>query len=293
MYKILIPVNFTRSSKNAVRYAMRLAKNKKLKIILLHAFQTVPFNWDSSDPLLDEESRLLRQKSERKLDKIASKILDKTNIACETISYEGFAADAIIAHSVSLNPDLILIGTDILNAINHLVFGKITNKVISKINCNILIIPDDISKNPLKRIAFATYPNNDDSAELTYLTELSKTYQSQIHIVHLLPSDTTERTINYDLKKHELDVNFTYSENDFIFHNLLNPNLVEGLGLCIVENKIDTLVISKHEPTVLQRLFTSSVIKKPTYYTDIPIMILKDSNKEVLESSVSLEEISE
>lgn len=280
MQTLLIPVNSSKTNKSAIKYAIEFAKLKPTKIILLHAYHTVPYNWDSSDQELKQESIALKEKSIKKLNKLAKRITRKCDAICENISYEGFPADAIIAHTFLLKPDLILIETEILNAINYLVFGPVTEKVIRKINGNILIIPENAPKKPLQRIAFATIPYNDDSFELNYLINLTEGLQSQIHIVHFLPSETTDRELGYDLKKHELDINFAHPNHEFSFHSITDETPLESLGKYVVENHIDTVVVTKRESETIQKLFGYHIAKKPTYHTNIPILITKNIEAE-------------
>jgi len=245
-------------------------------MILLNTFHTIPFNWDSLDEDLKQESIRLKEESVRKLNKLSKKITKKCDAICELISYEGFAADAIIGNTFLMKPDLVLIGTEILNAIDYLTLGPITEKVIRKINGNILIIPENPPSRPLQKIAFATIPYNDDRFELNYLINLTENFKSEIHIVHFLPSDVTEKELGYDLKKHELDINHAYPNHDFVFHSVLGGRPLKSLGKYVVDNHIDTVVVTKREKEVIEKLFGYHSAYKPTYHTNIPILITKN-----------------
>ncbi len=135
MKKILVPVDFSEYSENAIDYALSLAEKIGGEIRLFHAFSdpyvhrpgavgdlTEPQN--TSQVILNmveyEAEKNMTSAKERFENKIRTRQLE--NVFCSTEIKRGFAEDEIIREAAAYKPHLILMGAHGHNRINRIFF---------------------------------------------------------------------------------------------------------------------------------------------------------------------------
>lgn len=122
---LLVPVDFSPSSKRALAVARELAATLGAEIVLLHTFEQ-PFT-------IGELSPLLAQQFYEEAVPAASGALEKLakeNGVTRTFFREGEAGPEIIRLAKELAPDFIIMGTHGRTGLRHLVMGSVASYVI-------------------------------------------------------------------------------------------------------------------------------------------------------------------
>ena len=138
--KILIPIDFSNYSLQALEYAKAIAEKFDAEIILLNVVEPVMFIADITMGQINIpsiESEML-QKSEEKMKDIVDGL--KGNFKVSGIVKLGKPDKEIIDLANSEKVDLIIIGTHGHSKVEHLLFGSTAEKVIRKSNCSVLIV---------------------------------------------------------------------------------------------------------------------------------------------------------
>ncbi len=143
---ILVPVDFSKTSENAVNYAISLAEKEGSKLYILHVCEENPLLSLSGLLSLSEEKGILstyeeRQKNE--LDNFVSKF-DYPNL--EPIISSGVPALEIVRWSEELSCDLIVMGTLGKTGVRGMLLGNTTERVARALPCSLLAVTSDIWK---------------------------------------------------------------------------------------------------------------------------------------------------
>ncbi len=138
--KILVPIDFSEHSFNALEYAKILAEKFNAELILLNVIEPVVFTADLTMgqiniPAIESE---LVQKSDEKLKEIIEKLKGKFNVKGAVRIGKPYVE--IIEFSKNENIDLIVIGTHGHTGVEQFLFGSTAEKVIKKSTCPVLII---------------------------------------------------------------------------------------------------------------------------------------------------------
>lgn len=143
--KILVPIDFSNYSKNALKYAVNFAKKFNSKIYLVYVVEPVIYPSDFSMgqvtfPVSDIEM------NERAKDELES--LAKTEIGSqfevETVIKTGKPFVEINETASELDIDLIIIATHGHTGMEHLLFGSTAEKVVRKAPCPVLTLREPV-----------------------------------------------------------------------------------------------------------------------------------------------------
>lgn len=143
--KILVPVDFSDYSKNALRYAYTLAKDFASKLYVIYVIEPVIYPADFSMgqfalPSLDAEVSI---KASEELENLVKSELG-CDIDCQTIVKTGKPFVEINDTAAELDIDLIIIASHGHTGVEHILFGSTAEKVVRKAPCPVLTIRDPI-----------------------------------------------------------------------------------------------------------------------------------------------------
>jgi len=144
--RILIAVDDSPYSDEAIHYGMMLAKKMNAKIAFVHADEipvSTPFIADpmlSETPLMIPEMMGIQEEASKNLFK---RINDQYGDDIEITKYirVGRAQDEILAVSEEYKADLIILGTHGRTGLDHFISGSVSAGVAKRAKCPVLIIP--------------------------------------------------------------------------------------------------------------------------------------------------------
>jgi nucleotide-binding universal stress UspA family protein len=143
---LLVPTDFSSSSRDAVRLAARLAASLEARLLLLHVAEIPPPLEETSmiRPLPDQEpmplGRFMREACMGELERYADE-LRAMGIAVETCVEIGPPLESIARVARERSPAMIIVGTHEESGMPHPVFGAIAEDVIRATARPVLTVP--------------------------------------------------------------------------------------------------------------------------------------------------------
>lgn len=139
--RILVPVDFSAHSLNAMQFARDWARRFGSEILLLHVLEPIlnyaSFGLEPIAPLLPPEG--LREQARTELDKLAKPDgADSPRVSVHV--REGAAFDQIVNAARDLNADLIVIATHGRTGLSHVVLGSTAERVVRYAQCPVLTL---------------------------------------------------------------------------------------------------------------------------------------------------------
>jgi nucleotide-binding universal stress UspA family protein len=151
IHRILIAVDDSPYSDQAVKYGVLLAKNLGSKITLVHVDEIPISSPYSADPLLNESPVMIPELMH--IQEEASKLLFKKIkeqhgdvVEISTVTKIGRAQDEILSVADDCKADMIILGTHGRTGFDHFISGSVSESVARKAKCPILIIPNPEKK---------------------------------------------------------------------------------------------------------------------------------------------------
>jgi nucleotide-binding universal stress UspA family protein len=137
--KILVPIDFSLPSQQALDHARSFARSFGGEVILLHVVQRfglAPFpegagQLDYTDPEFHEAQNTLKT--------LAHEIVEKT-LKVQTLVRSGLAAHEIVEAATELDADLIVIATHGYTGWKHFCIGSTTERVVRTAPCPVFVV---------------------------------------------------------------------------------------------------------------------------------------------------------
>ncbi|MCS7053470.1 MAG: universal stress protein [Ignavibacterium sp.] len=143
--KILVPIDFSDYSKNALKYALEFSRYFGAEIILIYVVEPIVYPPDFSMgqiaiPTIDIE---LDKRAKEELEKLSKNEL-YPDIKSQVVIKTGKPFVEIIQTASELDVDLIIIATHGHSGVEHILFGSTAEKVVRKAPCPVLTLREPL-----------------------------------------------------------------------------------------------------------------------------------------------------
>ena len=143
--KILVPIDFSDYSKNALNYAVDFAKLFRSEVTLIYVVEPVIYPPDFSMgqiavPSVDIE---MDKRAKEELNNLAQKQIPK-ELKTKIIVKTGKPFIEIIETATDIETDMIIIATHGHSGVEHMLFGSTAEKVVRKAPCPVLTLREPI-----------------------------------------------------------------------------------------------------------------------------------------------------
>jgi nucleotide-binding universal stress UspA family protein len=136
--RILVPVDFSDCSLDALGYAAVVAQQAKASLMLLHVLEPVSYGLDFT--LGQSKARHVEAETwTKRLEELVSSH-QHPNMQVESRLRGGFPADSILDSAQTLPCDLIVMGTHGRRGISHTISGSVAEAVLRKARCPVIAV---------------------------------------------------------------------------------------------------------------------------------------------------------
>jgi universal stress protein A len=141
---LLVPTDFSESSRKALHYAQRLAQQFGSTVVLVHVIEPVyvypvdglmHFPGDVRDANTER-----RPETEKALERLAELAAVQGHVAVRTRTRIGRAFDEITAAAREEKADLIVISTHGYCGLKHVLLGSVAERVVRHAPCPVLVV---------------------------------------------------------------------------------------------------------------------------------------------------------
>lgn len=283
MRQVLVPLDFSKDSLNALSYAIRLFHNEPCKFNILHAIE------NRRKAILEIEHAGKKQASssgkglnDSGIDTLMAEILldarqESTNPkhTFETIALTESLVTAINTVAISKEVDLIIMSASGSRGVKEVFLGHGAIRIIKEVEYwPILVVPQNcIFREPTQIVFSTTLKRAFNGIELAPLIQLAKLFSAKLKILQLMDN----RDLNEQQKHHKEMLHSLLAGIKHDFQKLR----VHSSETATVHNfsettDCDMLSLINHRYNFLVNLTQRSVVKKVTFSSPIPILILPE-----------------
>lgn len=278
MKQILIPTDFSDNSWNAIEYTLAFFENTAVHIHLLHIHLSGSVEDDRhlyinglslmEDQIGGKREQLLEWKE--RLETLFTNPLHQFDATVK----HSFFIDGIKKAISEKNIDLIVMGTKGASGLKEATIGSYTGAVITRVQCPILVIPENaVFQNP-QNIAFPTdfnlpYKNR----IIATLLDIASIHDSSLKVLRVANEDYALNNQQEENRRFLIDAleNTSYS-----LHWIKSPGLEEGLQTFIDLMEIQIIAMVAKNLNFFQRLLFKPTVAKISYHTEIPFLVLHE-----------------
>jgi len=139
--RILVPVDFSEYSKDALQYAANLGRHFGAELLMVYVVESVGYPADLGYGQVDISAieKELSDRARGELDKLAAKYAG-TNLKITSVVHTGRPFVEILRAAREFGIDMIVIATHGHTGVEHMLFGSTAEKVVRKAPCPVLVV---------------------------------------------------------------------------------------------------------------------------------------------------------
>lgn len=270
--KILIPTDFSKLSKVAVNFAVKMAKELDAELVLLNViFLNAPpraaMNLNNVEEIMKNNAEI---DSIQLINEMKGQYKESLNISYKIIMGNP-VEDIVENYAVNNCIDLIIMGTKGATGLEKYIIGSNAAAVISNSSIPVITVPEHARFNGLKHIVYAT-DMWDLNIEAKALVPLALLFNSTIHIVHVIEPNSKK---NIEIKTITTDLISELNYTKIKFKVVINEDIINGIDEYIADTKADMLAMFTRELTFFEKLFGKSVTRQMAFHSRIPMLTFK------------------
>lgn len=272
MKTILCPTDFSKSSENAVKYAVEIARAFKSKIILMHAYETPVIYTDVTVSSVQLDYEFLKEAALKQLKKFYAKILeDVKNVQFELIIQQGLPSSRTVEIAIEKKVDMIVMASTSSSQVQRFLIGSNASRVVREAPCKVMLIPQKAKFNGLKKIVFSTDLSDENLMASNQIVNFGQMFKSEIIFLNVDNKNLVHDETDLGRVTHRIKQFVQYPKmKGFVCTDL---NIADGITFFLKNEKADCLALATHHRKFLQALVNPSITKRVSYQTDIPLLI--------------------
>jgi len=278
--KILVAIDGSEPSRNALREALKLAEDDQSQIAVVSVVP--PYEGDLNAMWTNNIRASMQKQSDSTLAE-ALKIAHDQGITIDTISAEGKIYERIVDLADTENFDLIVMGQKGTSVVERALVGSVTARVIGYSRQDVLVVPD-CAKISWKNLLIATDGSAYGEAAAQRAIDIAKQYQSEIKALSVV-----DVTVEFMLRAQEVYEHLVAKAKGFA-NSVKEKALAAGVKAEAIvrdgeiyktiidvakENKTDIIVMGSLGRTGIKRLLMGSTAERVLGHSCFPVLIVK------------------
>jgi nucleotide-binding universal stress UspA family protein len=285
---ILVPVDYSETSKLACRYALMIGYKANANIVIFHAFHSPAYdlieltgNKSTQNKLWNEVTAKLTQVEEKKAESFLQELLKAAELDISSLSpiskiiRPGLAKDEIQKFAKEFKPDLIIMGSKGKNENKNTVLGSTADIALKKFKYPILLIPEnfDVKDNHNnKNLLFLTEYDESDFMSIIEILNFARLMNLSIYCVHV-----GSKVGKWEkLKMSGLEEYFTNAYKDVHLKcDILTyeKDLLRAVDNFIKNNSIRILSLTMRKRNLLERIIKANQEYQLSYQTSKALLV--------------------
>jgi nucleotide-binding universal stress UspA family protein len=266
--KILVPTDFSNPSKNALVYAMQMAKKLQGEICILwfNSIQSSKKTLSKWKRLEADMHAIAEEDAMHLLEDVRKEVRGSVPIEYHFTSGSSFA-ESVNKYALKNSFDLIIMGTKGATGLKKVIIGSHTASMIDASGIPVLVVPEKVRYKPLKNIVYASTLYDLDE-EIKTIVSLATLYRAMLHVVHIVPSVPS----NKNTKNFYPELIKTAKYPKIRFQEIRNSTISKALDNYIQKNKIDLICLFTHKLDMYEKLFGKSVTRQLAFHAHCPLL---------------------
>lgn len=270
---ILVPTDFSESSKDAFLYAQALAADVEASIKVVHMYHP---EFDVGNPFMDEPLLAFEQTKRETLSEfvhenmmpVGESVATATRIDQEVIV--GFAAEEIVRMTKTGKFDLVIMGTTGEAGFLGRVLGQVSTHVAQQSVCPVLFVPRGVKHRPFHNVLYAAKYQPGDEGVMRWLSRWTVYFSANLHLVHVQESKDGGGV----LEKVDIDRMFHRNGQTVQVATIKSESVIDGLNQYARDKKIDLVVLTALQRRFYERFFHRSVTKRLLINSKLPLLVV-------------------
>ncbi len=271
---IVVPVDFSQCSKNALQAAIKIAKLSGAKIHMVNAVHVHSPHPDISGGIIEEIVADYEEEIKRSFQELESEVIELQEVPHEADRFIAYLTDAIYTEVKTKDIDLIVMGTRAKHETMEHLLGTRATDIIETAEVPVLVIPEEYTKFDPHTFGFACeYDHDIHLQDFSMLKTLCDLFNAEL-LIFSVSEDVTELTLQ-DQKVIE-KLRKAFEPVNASVRTIEAKSVTEGITQFANTHKVDVLAIIPKRRNFFERLFKKSITKSLAIDTGFPMLVFRE-----------------
>lgn len=275
---VLVAVDFTEKSHNAIRMAVNIAARHQARIILFHSI--------TNHTIIDRTGKQVigldtlndnYKKTERALEVIQVSLQAQYPDLDFKISItNGSLVNGINDVIDSENVDIAVCGSSGQQNIAQLILGSLSYQILTEAECSVLLVPETCKKYSFEKILVPIRVLEDLTDKIDLSVTIAKKNKG---IISLLGISSEEDLLKIKDAYQRARTTIAIKSQEFDSQFLLTRDKATQISKFSEEDMADIIILNYKDEDSWKSFFSENFFKQIINYTDIPLLFLKYQRK--------------
>lgn len=276
MKKILVPVDFSTPSENALKVAAELARKNNSELHILHVIELAESLFGAEQFNVNDEQIIFFMKmAKKRFEKFLEKEYLKGIVIKDHVE-PGSTALTIKDIVSNNNIDMIIMGSSGVSGLEEIVIGSNTEKVVRYSDVPVLVVKNEIKNISITNAVFASNFKLENLEPYKKAKKFADSFGAKMQMLYVnLPGNQFSSTLEIQeqmrvfLNKVQMPLT---KENIEIFNDYtIQQGVINGAERL----KADLIIIPTHGRKGLSHFFNGSIGEDVVNHSDLPVLTLK------------------
>ena len=273
MNSLIVPVDFSETSKNAARFAAQLSAHlQHANIILYNVFDTIEAGSDGTP--LDSDDNARKAVMELALHSVKTEISAYTtaNITCVAEEDNHFV-NSLDSYVRRNNIQIIVMGITGSSRVGQIFMGSNTLNVVNRRIAPVIIVPPDAHFTGIKNVMLISdFKDVEKTIPIAPIKGMLSMIKPTLHVVNVDHEHFVELTEEYQAEKAKLDKMLKEFHPEYYFIRLYD--FTDAVNQFVIDKNIDMILTVPKSHSFLKNVFKTTHTSKLAYHSHVPIVAI-------------------
>lgn len=273
MKKIIVPIDFSDCSKNALNNAILVAERMGMELVLLHTFMLPVATTDGTPLVVGSMIDDLQEASEANMADFIKKNKELKRVPYHTEILAGLLLHGLNDVLEKHDAAFVIMGTHGASGLKKTFIGSNAYTVIKNVECPVIALPEDADITKMKRIAMSgDYKHRPAAHSIEPVITLTKAFFAHLYIIHI----DQDKDLEHDEIEIAKSLEQYLKKVSHSFHFKRDYDVEDGLLAFAKEENIDLLVMISRHHSLIDRIARGSETKRLVMDIPMPLMIMPE-----------------
>ncbi len=277
MKTILVPTDFSATSKNAALYAIEIANQLNAsKIVLYNAYQA-PVVTEPTMPVMQMlDIDTLKKISDEGMKEFRASISKEHDpgVAIEEINEFAVLPNAISEACERTGAELIVMGITGASKFEEVLIGSTAISVVKNIRIPVIIIPPNARCKAIKQVMLVLdYKKVAETTPLQLIKKLMDETNGKLFVVNINQSEkgsNAKESSDGELLKN------MFNNYNMELYSLTGEDFIDSVNDFVEKNNVDMIISVSRKHGLFEGLFKESHTKQLAFHSHVPLMCLHE-----------------
>ena len=276
MRRILVPVDFSPSSENALNFAVQFSKKIPSEIVLMHSYEKTGSLYSAYVGIDKEFTQQQISEEYAKLKSMEKSIEETEGVNVVVYEYEGPARENILHAVYDKVIDLVIMGTLGNSGTMEQLIGSKTAYVINKCDKPVIAVPFNYNWHAPEKILFATTHFEENELAPGFIFEMAAKFESEVHVLLFTEEEASGKKFMDErkLQLYTFNLREKYPDIPVFAVHLEGHHFEESLRHYADTQHIDLVTMINYHRSFTERLAHPSKTRHMSYLTNIPLLAI-------------------